>query len=308
MSDNRVADIFNIKARFLRSAQLERDFLDPSALSGYVPTDFIVSCLQRMADGLKPRSGMRAWRMTGDYGSGKSSFGLLLAHWFAGHDSTFPPQLRKVVDFRHFGVHRPDFVPVLVTCSRQALGRSILKSLHRTVSEISGRGQNSKLSLAIQRLLDGNQEPSEEQVLETILEVNASIIADSKGKGLMLIIDELGKFLEFAALHPQRHDVFLLQQLAESASRSGSEPLFIVCLLHQGFNAYADYMNQSAQREWDMEYVFCDTDKELTETYEYLNRVEAFLGKKIVRLNAKAGFDHWLDVFGGYLLRVQEYC
>jgi 3'-phosphoadenosine 5'-phosphosulfate sulfotransferase (PAPS reductase)/FAD synthetase len=51
----------------------------------------------------------------------------------------------------------------------------------------------------------------------------------------------------------------------------------------------------------EMEYVFCDTDKELRETYEYLNRVEAFLGKKIVRLNAKAGFDHWLDVFGGYL-------
>lgn len=50
-----------------------------------------------------------------------------------------------------------------------------------------------------------------------------------------------------------------------------------------------------------MEYVFCDTEKELTETYEYLNRVEAFLGKKIVRLNAKAGFDHWLEVFGGYL-------
>jgi 3'-phosphoadenosine 5'-phosphosulfate sulfotransferase (PAPS reductase)/FAD synthetase len=51
----------------------------------------------------------------------------------------------------------------------------------------------------------------------------------------------------------------------------------------------------------EMEYVFCDTQKELTETYEYLNRVEAFLGKKINRLNAKAGFDHWHDVFGGYL-------
>lgn len=51
----------------------------------------------------------------------------------------------------------------------------------------------------------------------------------------------------------------------------------------------------------EMEYVFCDTDKELTETYDYLNRVEAYLGKKIVRLNAKAGFDHWLEVFGGYL-------
>jgi 3'-phosphoadenosine 5'-phosphosulfate sulfotransferase (PAPS reductase)/FAD synthetase len=51
----------------------------------------------------------------------------------------------------------------------------------------------------------------------------------------------------------------------------------------------------------DMEYIFCDTDKELNETYEYLNRIEAFLGKKIHRLNANAGFDHWLEVFGGYL-------
>lgn len=51
----------------------------------------------------------------------------------------------------------------------------------------------------------------------------------------------------------------------------------------------------------DIEYVFCDTDKELNETYEYLNQVEAFLGKKIMRLNAKSGFDHWLEVFGGYL-------
>jgi hypothetical protein len=62
--------------------------------------------------------------------------------------------------------------------------------------------------------------------------------------------------------------------------------------------ALALYMRD---RVADMEYVFCDTDKELRETYEYLSRVEAFLGKKIVRLNARAGFDHWLDVFGGYL-------
>ncbi|NLH76574.1 MAG: phosphoadenosine phosphosulfate reductase family protein [Acidobacteria bacterium] len=51
----------------------------------------------------------------------------------------------------------------------------------------------------------------------------------------------------------------------------------------------------------EMEYVFCDTSKELDETYEYLNRIEAYLGKQIIRLNAKAGFDHWLQVFGGYL-------
>jgi hypothetical protein len=50
-----------------------------------------------------------------------------------------------------------------------------------------------------------------------------------------------------------------------------------------------------------MEYVFADTRKELPETYEFLNKLEAFLGKTIVRLNAERGFDHWLQVYGGYL-------
>ena len=58
----------------------------------------------------------------------------------------------------------------------------------------------------------------------------------------------------------------------------------------------------------EMEYVFCDTGSELDETLSYLNLVEAYLGKKIIRLprdlpnGGKYGtFDHWLDVFGGYL-------
>jgi len=51
----------------------------------------------------------------------------------------------------------------------------------------------------------------------------------------------------------------------------------------------------------DLEYVFSDTDKELPETYDYLARIEAYLGRQIVRLKADRGFDHWLDVYGGYL-------
>jgi hypothetical protein len=251
MGEKRIVDLFNIKARFLRSAQLERDFHDASAFTGYVLTGFTRSCLERVAGGLRPGSGQRAWRMTGDYGSGKSSFALLLAHWFAGNDSVFPLQIRKVIDFHHFGVRSPQFVPVLVTCSRQPLGISILRALHRALVENYGRGQKSKIAVEVQRLLDDKQAPTEEQVLEAILEVNARIITDSKGKGLMLILDELGKFLEFAALHTQRQDVFLLQRLAETASRSGDEPLFVVCLLHQGFNAYAEYLDHSAQREWE---------------------------------------------------------
>ena len=51
----------------------------------------------------------------------------------------------------------------------------------------------------------------------------------------------------------------------------------------------------------DMEYAFCDTGKELPETYEFLDRLEAFLGKKIHRLNTERDFDHWLTMHGGLL-------
>ena len=51
----------------------------------------------------------------------------------------------------------------------------------------------------------------------------------------------------------------------------------------------------------DLEYFFTDTGAELPETYEYLSGLEVVLGKRIVRLNAERGFDHWLQVYGGAL-------
>ena len=65
--------------------------------------------------------------------------------------------------------------------------------------------------------------------------------------------------------------------------------------------------------EIEMEYLFCDTGCELPETYQYLDRLEAVLGREIVHLNAldllgiakKRGrnpFDIWLnEVYGGFL-------
>ncbi len=251
MVEKRISDLFDIRNRFLRSVHLERDFRDSAALSGYVPTEFVHSCFLRIGEGLRPQSGQRAWRVTGDYGSGKSSFALLLAHALSGRDSSFPGHLRQFVDFKRMGVSSPEFVPVLVTCSRQSLGISILHALQRTLSELYNRGANSKPAERIQELLNSKQSPTDEEVVRAIIESNAQVIADSKGKGLLLLVDELGKFLEFAALNPQKQDVFLLQRIAESASRSGNAPLFVLCILHQGFNAYAEHLNQSAQREWE---------------------------------------------------------
>ena len=48
----------------------------------------------------------------------------------------------------------------------------------------------------------------------------------------------------------------------------------------------------------DMEYIFNDTDKELPETYDYLDRISDYLGRPVKRLNADQGFDHWYAVYG----------
>ena len=69
-------------------------------------------------------------------------------------------------------------------------------------------------------------------------------------------------------------------------------------------SALAVYMRD---RVPEMEYFFSDTGKELPETYEFLDRLEAFLGKEIVRLNmdpdphTNRDFDHWLTVYKGLL-------
>ena len=50
-----------------------------------------------------------------------------------------------------------------------------------------------------------------------------------------------------------------------------------------------------------IEYFFCDTHKELPETYAYLKKLEILLSKKIKILEAKRGFDHWLAIKRGFL-------
>jgi len=64
--------------------------------------------------------------------------------------------------------------------------------------------------------------------------------------------------------------------------------------------ALAVYMRQH-HPELDIEYFFTDTGKELPEVYEFLGRLEGFLGKTIHRLNPDRDFDFWLKQYRNYL-------
>lgn len=64
--------------------------------------------------------------------------------------------------------------------------------------------------------------------------------------------------------------------------------------------ALAVFMREQHPR-LPIEYFFTDTGKELPEVYEYLGRLEGFLGRPIARLNPDRDFDFWLDQYNHFL-------
>jgi hypothetical protein len=68
--------------------------------------------------------------------------------------------------------------------------------------------------------------------------------------------------------------------------------------------ALAVYMRQH-HPDKEIEYFFTDTGKELPEVYEFLGRLEGFLGKPILRLNPDRDFDFWLKQYHDFLPSVQ---
>jgi hypothetical protein len=72
--------------------------------------------------------------------------------------------------------------------------------------------------------------------------------AESRSRdGVILILDEMGKFLESAAANGG--DIYFFQELAERAARS-SGTLVIVGILHQAFEQYANRLGRETRDEW----------------------------------------------------------
>ena len=95
-SVNRIKTLLQPSQRFARSVHLERDFRDSTALSQYVVTDRVGQLFRRFGSAFAIGSTERAWRITGDYGTGKSCFALALARICDPKSLGLPKQLIDV--------------------------------------------------------------------------------------------------------------------------------------------------------------------------------------------------------------------
>ncbi len=239
MKAPRLSDLVSIRGRFHRSVSLATDWQRGVDLSEYVVTPTIKEIARRIVDELEHPNGARAWSITGPYGSGKSAFGLFLADLLAAEECSHPESdvLRKGRKV----LKRP-FVPVLVVAERAPLAQSVIRGLAdglRTITPSFSR-----------RLVDAERERGLTGGELSELAVEAAESACEKGYGgLLLIVDELGKFLEYAASDQVHGDVYFLQQLAEAASRSKA-PFLLSTILHSAFADYLPVGQEVRRAEW----------------------------------------------------------
>lgn len=55
-----------------------------------------------------------------------------------------------------------------------------------------------------------------------------------------------------------------------------------------------------------MEYFFSDTGAELTEVYEFIDKMEGYLGKEVIRIGSGKDFEYWLRKHNDYLPSARE--
>ena len=235
-SSVRLADLVKVRGRFHRSVHLSRDFEAMNGRGKYFASPAILDIARQILKELREPHGVRSWTLTGPYGTGKSAFALFLSQILASSRPTHP----DVRSLRRQYRNRARLMrPLLVQAERGPLLPKVLATL-AAIGRVSGDQWVTRRAAA----LESSQRPEPTKVVEFL-----SSVADRSSGGLALVVDELGKYLEYAAQRSDEEDLFLLQQIAEMAARS-RKPLLFLAVLHSGFSDYVQGGGAARRAEW----------------------------------------------------------
>ncbi len=226
---DKLNETVSVSRQFLRSINLEADLGRVDALQGYICQETAKDLVKTMAHHIN-HTQQRAFTWTGPYGGGKSSLALMLSSLVSSNNV-----LREIAKDL-LGTIIDNEVKDAWKASNE--GWLVLPVVGKRESVITA------ISLAIDKAT--NTKTKRPKPTETILRLlhEADI---RKNDGVILILDELGKFLESAALVGE--DIYFYQELAEAASRSNGK-LVVIGILHQAFEQYATKLGRSARDEW----------------------------------------------------------
>lgn len=225
----------SIARRFQRSINIVSDQNDLEALEGFVCPKSSSDALLNLCRNISG-TGQAAFTWTGPYGSGKSSLALILSA-VLGKAGPLRDQAETVLGksvtkeiWKHLPPETHGWRMLPVVGARQDPYRTIA----RAFSE-QKYGKN----------FDAERAEDADYLIQSLLK-EAARNPKASG-GLIVFIDEMGKFLEGAAQH--NSDIYFFQQLAEAANRSKGR-LIVIGVLHQSFDEYARRLSREMRDEW----------------------------------------------------------
>jgi hypothetical protein len=239
--------LIRIAKRYVRSIELHRDLEDPNALEGYVVTPSVRDATQRILSGLAASSTQRAFRVTGPYGSGKSAFALLLARLAAEGQRRDGPAWSLLRTSGIAAPHAPSYIPVPIVGRRANIGDALVDAVAAAASGDAGGWRASGIRKAAISL---SQSRVKGQRDDTAVLTLLSEYARQSKCGILVLIDEFGRFLEYAALNRREIDPSFFQQLAELAGGTQAQSVAVVAFLHHRFSDYAAGLGEWAEAEW----------------------------------------------------------
>jgi hypothetical protein len=246
--------VLAVALRFTRAVHIRRDFRDLRyRLDGYQVTPLVRQLAGRIVAGLEPGSAERAFSVVGPFGSGKSAFGLFVAH-FLQRSPQSRRQLLASLKASDTGavlpIDAPSLLAVLVPGNNSSLRQAVLASLGQALDD--PRLKMPELDVLRHTLDAALRDPAldPQRVADLVAEAARLLRTHGQFEGVLVLIDELGQFLDHAARQDDERDLFVLQTLAETAARSGAAPLLVVTVLHQAFERYTLNAGAARRIEW----------------------------------------------------------
>jgi len=257
--NQRLSEYFSLNRRYCRSLNLERDLDKIEALNGYILTARALDALNRILSGFAQGTSNRAWTLTSVYGTGKSAFAQFLCCLCA--PTTHPPRQHslKIVEsalgkgsseYYLLQKHIPQtgWFRAVATAKREPIANTIVRALARGADAFwEDKAEKPAIALGLAKL---EREIAEGKILKTTeIPYLVRLVARTAQTGIFLVIDELGKNLEFAAYNQGAEDLYLLQELAELPVEHNA-PIYLLGMLHQSFAEYGQRLATVQRNEW----------------------------------------------------------
>jgi hypothetical protein len=178
----------------------------------YIPTPNAKQVVSQIVNDFK--KGIRSFNVVGTYGTGKSSFLLAFEQSIKGTKRYFEPNFASNPKY--------DFVKIVGSYA------SIVEQFADVFEVQTNKNQ-------------------QENILSEIFNRYHSL--GKENKVLFILIDEFGKFLEYASKHNPEKELYFVQQLAEFCNNP-KHNIILITTVHQSLESYAYGLSKTQQQEW----------------------------------------------------------